>query len=336
METINTLIIIGNGYDLAYSLPTRYEDFINSELFQQNVENNNLFEFIMQEYEKKNWCDLEMMLLRYERELAREYNYSDDPFDEAWVLSDDKRLFDEEVGTFEEEVFLLKDLLLQYLTGLNQNFVFNGKKKSKILIGTSTSNSLENLKPIFPFGELQKCWREESSSGTNIISFNYTEPIGLSSLFGDDSIRHIHGRLTDGQIVLGVDDSQYVTPECNFLKKIAQGGTEMNDLDDMLNVDRFIIWGCSMGGTDRWFFEKIFKGKTHKVFEIYAHNQKAIAQIKGNLANICGDQRDFEMNNLVKTFVFNSTTESTILEQRHIMFNSELDYLSKHNSPKKM
>lgn len=334
MIQLDTLIIIGNGYDIAYELPTRYEDFIKSVLFQQHAKKDGLFSYISDKYENKNWSDLEMMLSSYERELSAKHSHDamiNVDYD-YWDNSNEKIEYDKDIEAFEEDVYELKDLLLEYLTNVTPQPKVRKNEKTHSSIRGNVPTPLEDFAPLFPFEELQKSWSKECSPKSRIISFNYTEPIGLSALFPHDAIRHIHGRLSDGQIVLGVDDSQYVNAECSFIKKIEQGGLALNDLDDYFNVNRYIVWGCSMGESDKWFFEKLFKSSKYKVFEIFAHSQIAISRIKRNMSSICGNLRTFEENNLVKTFCFNPKTEENIIKGRDSLFNEECNYIDSHQN----
>ena len=79
---MNRIILIGNGFDLAHGLPTRYEDFINwyCERWLQELETNKTIEssnvlyvlilergFYLKGYIMNSWSDVYQY---YQKELA--------------------------------------------------------------------------------------------------------------------------------------------------------------------------------------------------------------------------------------------------------------------------
>lgn len=75
---MTTLYIIGNGFDLNLGLKTSYIDFMNSDEFKFNSENN-LFEYLSTVNKRSNWVDIEAELVNYSnqrdshREFLRDY-----------------------------------------------------------------------------------------------------------------------------------------------------------------------------------------------------------------------------------------------------------------------
>ena len=61
-----TLLIIGNGFDLNLGLKTGYCDFIKSDYFKKEVNNNNqLCKYLLNQQELYNWIDIENELKKY-------------------------------------------------------------------------------------------------------------------------------------------------------------------------------------------------------------------------------------------------------------------------------
>ena len=53
-EEFNTLILLGNGFDVAYEFQTKYCEFIASEYFQNLLSSNSLCKRINSVNEHKN------------------------------------------------------------------------------------------------------------------------------------------------------------------------------------------------------------------------------------------------------------------------------------------
>ena len=102
---MNNLIIIGNGFDLAHGLETKYEHFIDDlferpeskikTLFQYDLKSsdigrdfihtkhrgdriytkNSFFDSLLNEYNDKNWCDIERTYFRILADLEGDDTY---------------------------------------------------------------------------------------------------------------------------------------------------------------------------------------------------------------------------------------------------------------------
>jgi len=93
---MNTLFILGNGFDLALGRKTKYEDYIDSENFKRllkinfnqllniNIEEqfkkfihfiNNEFTECKKQMEEPRWFDLETILVRFIKENNSEINH---------------------------------------------------------------------------------------------------------------------------------------------------------------------------------------------------------------------------------------------------------------------
>lgn len=62
----DAVLIIGNGFDLNYDLPTRYSDFIQTQYFQNLIiEENQLAKYLKDKEQLQNWIDIENELKNY-------------------------------------------------------------------------------------------------------------------------------------------------------------------------------------------------------------------------------------------------------------------------------
>lgn len=59
------VLIIGNGFDLNLGLKTRYNDFLQSEDFEQIHRHNSFFSHLMLQKKLRNWIDIEIELKSY-------------------------------------------------------------------------------------------------------------------------------------------------------------------------------------------------------------------------------------------------------------------------------
>ena len=65
-----SVIIIGNGFDLNLGLPTSYQDFMSSSFFTDNLNiGNSLFDYLSEKNNIQSWIDIETELVTYSGDL---------------------------------------------------------------------------------------------------------------------------------------------------------------------------------------------------------------------------------------------------------------------------
>lgn len=264
MQEINikTLLLIGNGYDLSFGMKTSYRNFVQSELFKKILPQNKLASYIYNSFAENNYKWVDV-----EIELAKYSQYL------SKGEIDDSKL--------EENFRELSNTLKEYL----QNHT-GGKENSK----------------------MKKCIREwyeyaESNKNIEVISFNYTHKV-TTDFFNDYKIHvnYIHGRITDN-IVLGVDESSNLAPRHRFLYKSYNPNIQIKEvLDKITSANHFIIFGCSIGETDEFYFKNVFKSTSKKTFQIYYYGEDEEINIKNRIESITGNMTTFISNNDV-TFI---------------------------------
>ena len=93
---------------------------------------------------------------------------------------------------------------------------------------------------------------------------------------------------TTPNIVLGVDEKTVHCKEHHFIVKAYN---KYNKADvyfkHIYNANHITIFGCSMGDTDRRYFEPLFSQAKGKTFDIYCYGSKDEMEIKANIAAIC-------------------------------------------------
>lgn len=224
-----TLLIVGNGFDLSIGFKTSYGDFMKSSYFPHE-ETSNLCSYLHKQYEENmGWIDIENELSEYSRMLttkklnAKKYNT---------IL---------DIGSLREEYDELKSSLKFYL-----------QEATKRAFGPSPDNPAKRVIDQLP-------------AGSKIISFNYTSIIERLTWdkFKDSkgNLLHIHGSLAPyDDIVFGVEDSAKLSKEHVFLYKAYSPHLKVQEFSDWLNsAERIIFYGYSLGDTDRQYFEKFFR-----------------------------------------------------------------------------
>lgn len=71
----DSILIIGNGFDLNLGLKTSYQNFIASHVFKNLVDGNNqLCKYLNNQNELNRWIDIENELKKYSRDVYKDSN----------------------------------------------------------------------------------------------------------------------------------------------------------------------------------------------------------------------------------------------------------------------
>ena len=263
---MNILFIIGNGFDLRLGLPTGYPDFLN-HYREQNPKHNievktskeEFFKFIGH-VENEEWKDLEVTLGNFTSHLTDKTQFLEFYRDINLSLVDYLSNIEEEANstfTDEQSEHLKQSLLTPY------NYLNNREK------------------------ELFKSRIERRDLEASIISLNYTSfletlckghiEIGKyydipdsPRVFRLNQIKHIHGRLIEKSILLGVDNEEQISNEDFRLDEdildvmIKPKGNENigslieRECQDLIKeADVIYIFGSSLGKTDKTWWTAI-------------------------------------------------------------------------------
>ena len=244
MDNKKTLIILGNGYDMACELKSSYNDFLKSKQFTDLVSNlapesynKSLFSFIGKEKERRGWCDLEEDLFNYSEEITQKQ---------------------ENVAVFQDEYNKLKLALQDYLVGIDNSV---DKKDNQYL------------------WDLHKQWNKENDI-IGIISLNYTaySKIRFPQISKNLEVSYPHGFIMPkvakdvSKVVLGIDESMKVSPEHAFLYKNLDKNINRNLVLELVSkAEKLIFYGCSFCKTDTWLYQTLFHNNI-KDIEIYDVN----------------------------------------------------------------
>ena len=245
-----TLLIVGNGFDLSMGFKTSYGDFMKSSYFPHE-ETSSLCSYLHNQYEENmGWIDIENELSEYSRILttkklnAKKFNT---------IL---------DIDSLREEYDELKSSLKCYL-----------QEETKRAFGPSPDNPAKRVIDQLP-------------AESKIISFNYMSIIERMTrdrfCASKGNLLHIHGSLAPyDDIVFGVEDSAKLSKEHVFLYKAHSPHLKVQEFSDWLNsAERIIFYGYSLGDTDRQYFEKFFRklcsdDRTYTELVFYYYDQSS-------------------------------------------------------------
>ena len=271
----NTILFIGNGFDLALNLKTSYKDFINSPFwplldkkFPSKSDGSlewEIFSFTEKYRDKETglvrWIDLENVIYKYAKRLKE-----NNPISISSEIVDRNKLF----------LNILKKAFSEYI----RNIV-------NVSIDPKVNKASKEICSIFK-GIL------EMDSSTVIYSFNYTDTSNIFTKYfnwSNPNVTHMHGRINEltSNIILGINDRNIVDKSHRFLLKSHQEGFGSNSLfDDLHESQNIIFYGMSFGSNDIDYFKDFFnsiilmedKRKYRKNIFIFTKDEESIASIK--------------------------------------------------------
>ena len=302
---MNVLYLIGHGFDLRLGLPTRYADFLEyykgqtpqlgsgrsqqEEAIQKYKER--LFSEMAEREERgeEQWKDLEIALGEFttafgdDVEAFRSFYYDLNNSLEVYLSQfKDINPLDEEVET------LYKDLVYPYRH-------LNEKTRGYLRSQTIRSGHVWDISAItFNY---TSSFEQLCDGILRIDTFNYPEEHnGQAILYR--GIKHVHGKLDDGGILLGVDHDEQIANELyrqnedirDLLIK-PQSNEERGELVDeeclhlIENADLICLFGLSLGPTDQMWWTAIKKRflNNPNLFLLYFHyDQKLVITLKSD------------------------------------------------------
>ena len=275
------LILLGNGFDIAHGYQTSYSDFYkNSRKLQALAENGNtLCQYILEDVQGELWKDLECGLYSYSKMLTQK--------DKEGNLMSAKK--------FKSEFLSLKEALFYYLDNEQKN--------------RSVNNN--------PGRQVELLYNEWGRLDYKIVSFNYTFTVANYTVppdsykgdldFDFNKLIYQHGSIKsiDGignnsinSIVLGIDDTQEVEDAHSFLYKSHQNPYDLHSLiKQMDNSDVFIVYGCSMGPSDDFYFRNLFNDRKDKLLIIYGYGEGKLEELKDIVHKYTGGLSKFQTIN---------------------------------------
>jgi len=228
MQNNYTLLIVGNGLDLSFKLPTSYREFMIDNNTRQVLQCTKLGKYLYHILNNQNWVDIEIELYNYCHHM---YNANN---------TQGENLYED----FKEDYLTLCDCLKKYLTRI---------MKGKL----STDNYAVNL---------IKDLCNSQGAPLDVITFNYTDTLERLSDNPYSTIKlkvhHVHGSL-DSNIVFGVEDSADLRAPQVYLYKSYSQYKDLRPFRELLPYYKNIVfYGYSLGDTDKQYFENYFRSLT--------------------------------------------------------------------------
>ena len=247
----NNVLIVGNGFDLSLGFKTSYSDFLNSEIFK-SITNNTLAEHLKLCLNNSRWIDIEKELYQYSIHLF--YKVGDN--------------FHPCIG---------KERLIKYLRHNYYEICYSLREYLREVTNCSVDLNHKTAYNIIS----NVCTAKFS---TYILTFNYTEIIERIQReyfpsCNNYDINHIHGSLSNDNIVFGIEDSAEIAKEHVFLYKSYNQVQNINGLIRILKgAENITFFGYSLGQTDHSYFDDFFKSQTlpdckSKKFTFYYYRQ---------------------------------------------------------------
>lgn len=295
-KEMNRLIIIGNGFDLHCKLESSFKDYIKFFLkkyefikeIKKSKENLiklkeiasevSVWEVLLSvESKKENWYDVESYM---QKKLIDEVMYQ---------IRISESEYEDEKGTFFERCYscdFIKDsqechMIPQYqLDIVRILFDAYGNKRNdwdyfRMFIKNQTllfeRNFSEYLLGVLRINEtyydeqgnlLEQLISKSKGKMNKILSFNYTDIKLENRRFKITDVQHVHGKLSDENIIIGIDYKNFSSLQTGFLysKTYRKMNMELNKTkNDILNdIDEIVFYGHSLNEQDYSYFQAIF------------------------------------------------------------------------------
>ena len=325
---MNITYIIGNGFDVNLGLKTRYQDFYD---YYQNQPSPS--EEVKQlkahiDRNKENWADLELALGEYTS------NFKDS--NSATKVMED--LCDHLTEYLKLQSFLipqsnekLKEEMLRCLANPNEFFLPADREQ----IRSYYSNSL------LAHSKITILSLNYTPSIERILDYRDNQPISIDSNdswlgYGTEvhPVLHPHHTLdVDDTILVGLNDESQIANQTlcnnetfkeNFIKpacnKMLSSGIEKQCSDVINNSDLFVVFGSSLGATDKLWWQKIANRMVNSnsllLLFIYDHKMKRTCRR-------LGEQKRTVINNFVSHLEgYTDTQIEDIKRKTLVSFNS--------------
>ena len=256
---MNTVYIIGNGFDVSVGMKTRYTDFYDDYCQRGNEEQNADVVKLKQTIEKgrEDWKDLELQLGKYTAEVPASTTMQQICLDLDDALREYLLKEQEKTTAQEFDTDLTVDHLVHpeyFLLPEDQLVVFQGLDANNRNIRIITLNYTDTLEKALSNGKSGIMDRGADKAGRN---------------WRIQGILHLHGTL-DGTPLVGVDNvSQIANEEMVadqdlldiLVKPVANGAIKSGIIrhcrEAIQQADVIVLFGISIGETDQTWWKEI-------------------------------------------------------------------------------
>ena len=324
--------LIGNGFDLACNLKTRYTDVYKKYCITDSPNDNiKKFKESILEDNYKNWTDFEMALPKFGKELNDFDNFSECVLDFSKFLEDHLNEEQNKIDIVQNKE-TLANKMVRYIYHFYEFCLQDSKAVLKRLVEETNGNALCHFITFNYTDTLEKCLSAVKNTipKQNSTFYKYIKPL------------HIHGTLYNG-ILLGLDNEElYQDIPCEDMRKLknlidkVHINRRYSDITDrvlqILKQSRIIvILGWSMGESDSYWvasLKKLFSENSnlHLVYVPY-YSEATDIRFRNQSLDRENEQKDF----ITRKFEIPENYRNRV----HIITNSEymnLSFLVKTNN----
>lgn len=249
---MRTVIVIGNGFDIDLGWRTSYKDFCDSMKHKWKIigtSEDRLYNYVIH-HVGDNWYDLELTIYNYCKCKSEIYNSIAAEY-----------LIDNDLNDFND----LKRELTHFLGSRSKEAINKDSYASLLLkkyIGQINRPGLPiEDKPI-------------------LFSFNYTPLKKVANEIAPNSpfsYYAMHGTLEEDNCILGFQEDDVIKGKYRKLQKSRDSKFSPPSIyaSSLMNADRMIFFGLSMGFIDAIYFKDFFE-KMSKSLEVYKAPQVQI------------------------------------------------------------
>lgn len=242
-----TLYIIGNGFDVAHGIKSRYSDFRNYEMARNNQRFVNLMDIFFS-IDTEFWSDIETALGQYDEDSIIDFCNPEEKFDIDHPTRSEAAYVDSPDYIFNP---LLNDLRFEFRNWVND-------------IDILCADKIVNL-----------------SRNAKYLTFNYTDTLETTYCIPENNVFHIHGsRMKQDEYVVGHsnlrnqdtafdDDDIYFKQETrakvigwmNDIHKDTDVIISRNDayFNSLRGIQQVIVLGHSLNDVDLPYLNRIIK-----------------------------------------------------------------------------
>lgn len=229
----DTVIVIGNGFDLDLGWDTSYKSFYEKHNGWKMHENgdDDLFQYVIKQV-PGNWFDFERTLHEYALHRA------ENPFPK-----DDSYKIDADINDYNT----LKSQLANFISEASKGPVIENSHAYRLLEAYVKINKRFN----------------HNQSFVKLFTYNYT-PLSNILTHIDPSVNagytSVHGTIKDKSIIFGFHDDPKIPTEYRPLQKSMDVNYKSSDIvTESLQAKTIIFFGLSLGYIDGVYFKNLFE-----------------------------------------------------------------------------
>lgn len=242
---IPILYVIGNGFDVAHGIKSRYSDFRNFEIAQNNQRLVNLMDIFFS-IETEFWSDMETALGQYDEDSIIDFCNPEEEFDIDHPTRSEAAYTDSPDYIFQP---LLENLHNDFREWVNSIDISNVKRIMALSKEANylTFNYTDTLETIYDIPK------------ANILHIHGSRGTGDDYIVGHSNYRDEHKAYEDNDILFKQQTRAKIIGWMNNQYKDSEAIVSYNDsyFRSLSNIQQVIVLGHSLNWVDLPYFKKI-------------------------------------------------------------------------------